>query len=74
MYNKNNMKLKKLIAPILASALTFSALALSIQAMTVPSIQALFETSLQASITSNATSATLVSGTDLAGNNIFGYY
>jgi len=40
----------------------------------VPSIQALFETSLQASITSNATSATLVSGTDLAGNNIFGYY
>lgn len=40
----------------------------------VPSIQALFETSLQASVTSNATSATLVSGTDLAGNNIFGYY
>ena len=40
----------------------------------VPSIQALFETSLQASITSNATSATLVSGTDLAGNNLSGYY
>jgi hypothetical protein len=40
----------------------------------MPSIQALFETSLQSSITSNATTATLVSGTDFAGNNLSGYY
>jgi hypothetical protein len=40
----------------------------------VPQAQALFETSLQSSITANATSAVLVSGTDFAGNALNGYY
>lgn len=39
----------------------------------VPVVVAVFQTSLQASITASATSMTLVSGTDKAGNNLSGY-
>ena len=40
---------------------------------TVPIVVAVFQTSLQASITASATSMTLVSGTDKAGNSLSGY-
>lgn len=40
---------------------------------TVPVVVATFQTSLQASITASATSMTLVSGTNSAGNSISGY-
>lgn len=40
---------------------------------TIPTVVAVFQTSLQTSITSSATSMTLVSGTDKAGNSISGY-
>lgn len=40
----------------------------------IPKVVALFETSLQAKINSSATSMTLVSGTDKAGNTLSGVY
>ena len=67
--------IKKFTAFLLSVAVVALTLnLLDVRAATVPQIQALFETSLQASITSNATSTTLVSGTDLAGNTLNGYY
>ena len=68
------MKLKKFIIPTVAGILTVLGLSLTIHAAPVPSIQALFETSLQASLTTNSTAATLVSGTDIAGNSLNRYY
>ena len=63
------MKNKLLTAiTLIASLATIGSIIYNAQASAVPAIQALFETSLQASITTNATSATLVSGVDLAGN------
>jgi len=41
--------------------------------ITVPVIVAVFETSLQSSVTSTATSMTLVAGADVAGNNLSGF-
>lgn len=41
---------------------------------TIPTVVALFETSLASKITSSATSATLVSGTDKQGNSLSGTY
>jgi len=40
----------------------------------LPTVVSVFETSLQSSITADATSMTLVSGTDAAGNTLSGYY
>ena len=69
------MKNKLLTAiTLIASLATIGSIIYNAQASAVPAIQALFETSLQASITTNATSATLVSGADLAGNLLNGYY
>lgn len=66
--------LKVIIAGLGALGMLFTGHQAPTLGSAVPSIQALFETSLQASLTTNATSATLVSGTDLAGNLLNGYY
>lgn len=70
--NNFTNKFKQMFAVIalvfLATTTAFTAIA-----ATIPVTVATFQTSLQASITASATSMTLVSGTNAAGNSLSGY-
>jgi len=71
-----NKKILTIIGGILIGLTALFQLAVSPEppvGATIPIVVANFETSLQSSITSTATSMTLVSGTDTAGNNLSGY-
>lgn len=65
-------KINKIISTALLGLVLFTVAAPAIAA-TIPVTVATFQTSLQASITSSATSFTLVTGTDKAGNTLSGY-